>query len=171
MVSQTTEQAIVRIAIKKRGEVMKAYKEEEALRKKQRQEKMIHEKQHRDVLKQRAIEEREKLSKLHLITSPDELRRAISEIDDEDISTSKKSKKKLAIMREQISIRKKLLSQKIDTPFSHHRKQRPLHDIIQELSSFIAKNVASSSVTENEPGTDLVSLVGKNICHKFDVDG
>ena len=47
---------------------------------------------------QRAIEEREKLSKLHLITSPDELGRAISEIDDEDISTSKKSKKKLAIM-------------------------------------------------------------------------
>ena len=64
---------------------MKAYKEEEAKRKKQRQEKMIHEKQRRDVLKQRAIEEREKLSKLHLITSPDELRRAISEIDGEDI--------------------------------------------------------------------------------------
>ena len=76
---------------------MKAYKEEEAKRKKQWQE-MIHEKQRRDVSKQRAIEEREKLSKLHLITSPDELRRAILEIDSEDISTSKKSKKKLAIM-------------------------------------------------------------------------
>ena len=51
--TRTEQQAIVRIALKKR-EVMKAYKEEETKRKK-RQEKMIHEKR-RDVL--RAIEGR-----------------------------------------------------------------------------------------------------------------
>ena len=39
--TRTEQQAIVRIAVKKR-EVMKAHKEEEAKRKKQRQEKMIH---------------------------------------------------------------------------------------------------------------------------------
>ena len=73
---------------------MKAYKEEEATRKKERQDKMILEKQRRDALKHRAIIEREKLSKLYLITSPDELRRILLEIDNEDDSASKKAKKK-----------------------------------------------------------------------------
>lgn len=168
---QAEQQTIVRLAVKKRGEVMKAYKEEEIKRKKERQDKMIREKQRREALKQRAIKEREKLSKLHLITSPHELRRALSEIDNEDISVSKKNRKKLAIMREQINIRKKLLNQKIDVPFSHHRKQRPLCDIILELSNFIAKYMTPSATAGNESVVDPASLVGRRICHKFDVDG
>ena len=71
--AQVEQQAIVKLAVKKRGQVMKAYKEEEATRKKERQDNMILQKQRRDALKHRAIKESEKLSKLHLITSPDEL--------------------------------------------------------------------------------------------------
>ena len=106
-----------------------------------------------------------------MITSPDELRRILLEIDNEDDSASKKAKKKLAIMREQINIRKKLLNQKIDIPFTHHRKQRPLCDIIQELSNFIVKTMTSRSGTGTESDIDPASLVGKRICHKFEVDG
>ena len=123
---------------------------------------MVREGQCWESLKQRAMKEKEKLSKLHLITSPDELCKTLSEIDDEDISTSKKTHKKLAVMREQISIRKKLLNQKINIPFTHHRKQRPLRDIIQELCNFMAKSTRVD---------DPASLVGRRICHKFTVDG
>ena len=49
----------VRLAVKKRGEVMKAYKEEETKRKKEQQDKMICEKQHMEALKQRATKEEE----------------------------------------------------------------------------------------------------------------
>ena len=160
----------MKLAVKKRGQVLKAYKEEEATRKKEWQDKMILEKQCRDALKHRAIIEREKLSKLHFITSPDELRRILLEIDNEDDSASKKVKKKLAIMHEQINIRKKLFNQKIDTPFTHHRKQWPLCGIIQELSNFIAKTMTSRSGTGTESDIDPASLVGKRICHKFEVD-
>ena len=173
MLPQTEQQTIVRLAVKKRGEVMKAYKEEETKRKKERQGKMIREKQHMEALKQKATKEKEKLSKLHLITSPDELRRTLSEVDDEDISASKKTRKRLTIIREQINIRKKLHNQKIDIPFSHHRKQRPLRDIIQDLCYFIAKTMTPSTTAgiQNESVVDPASLIGRRICHKFDVDG
>jgi hypothetical protein len=74
-------------------------------------------------------------------------------------------------MREQINIRKKLLNQKIDIPFSHRRKQRPLCDIIRELCNFIAKSMTSSSATGSESDMNPASLVGKRICHKSEVDG
>ena len=41
--------------------------------------------------------------------SPEELSVALSEIDDETISAKKKKEKKLAVLREQINIRKKVL--------------------------------------------------------------
>ena len=108
-----------------------------------------------------------------MITSPDELRRTLSEVDDEDISASKKTRKRLTIIREQINIRKKLHNQKIDIPFSHHRKQRPLRDIIQDLCYFIAKTMTPSTAAgiQNESVVDPASLIGRRICHKFDVDG
>ena len=96
---------------------------------------MIREKCHRDALNQRAMAEREKLSMLHLISSPEELSVALSEIDDETISAKKKKEKKLAVLREQINIRKKVLKQKVKIPLTHNRKQRQLSDIIRELQT------------------------------------
>lgn len=102
---------------------------------------MVQEKHRRDALKQKASEDRERLAKLPLITSVDELDGLLYEIDEEEGVTSKqKMRKKLAIMREQINIRKKVLHQKINVPFTHKGKQRPLKIIIKELSDFIDNN-------------------------------
>ena len=83
------QRTIVKLAIQRRGEVAKHFREE-VLRSRQRHEKMVREKCHRDALNQRAMAEREKLSMLHLISSPEELSVALSEIDDETISAKKK---------------------------------------------------------------------------------
>ena len=93
----------------------------------------------RDALLQRAMKEREKLSTLHLITSADELRNALSKVDCEDISVKKKTERKPALLRDQI-IRKKLLKQKIQIPLTQNRRQRPLREVISELSVFIEEN-------------------------------
>ena len=159
--SQDQKSTIVELAIKRREEVKRQDKEEEALRSKRRREKMLHDKQRRDALHQRALKEREKLSKLHLITSADELHDALSEIDGEAITAKKKMEKKRTLLREQINIRKKVMNQKIKIHLTQNRRQRPLRDIIDELSDFI-----------NENGVQMPeSLVGKKILHKFEVDG
>ena len=77
----------------------------------------------RDALVKRAAKEKERLLKLHLITSADELKTALSEIEEENISNTKK---KLAVIREQINIRKKVLGQKSNVPFTTKGKQRLL---------------------------------------------
>jgi len=97
---------IVELAIKRRRELAKHLKEE-VLRSRQRREKMVNEKC-RDALHHRAMREREKLSKLRLLTSPDELNMLLSEIDDEAIGAKTE---KHALLREQINIPKKVLKQ------------------------------------------------------------
>ena len=162
------QRTIVKLAIQRRGEVAKHFKKE-ALRSRQRREKMDREKCRRDALNQRAIREREKLSMLHLIASPEELSVALSEIDDETISAKKKREKKLVLLREQINIRKKVLKQKVKIPFTHNRRQRQLTDIIRELSDFIAMNSGDSYPDSEIHAPE--SLVGKKVLHKFEVEG
>ena len=74
---------IVELARTSRIQVKKDYKSAEEDRQKFRQDKMVREKTRRDALQKRAAEEKEKLSKVHLITSMDELKGALSEIDEE----------------------------------------------------------------------------------------
>ena len=128
------------IVHKRRRQVAKQIKEEDMRRSKKRREKMVHEKQRREALLQRKMKENEKLSTLHLITSSAELCDALSDIDSEDISDKKKTGKKRALLRDQINIRKKLLQQKIQIPFTQNRRQRPLREIVSELSDFIDDN-------------------------------
>ena len=52
----------------------------------------------------RAAKEKERLLKLHLITSADKLKTALSEIEEENVSNTKKTQKKLAVIREQMII-------------------------------------------------------------------
>lgn len=66
---------------------------------------MVYDKCWRGALKQWATEERERLSKLHLITTTEELSEALSEIDYQTMNP-KKSEKKRALIREQVNIRK-----------------------------------------------------------------
>jgi len=79
---------IVELARKSRVQVKEAYNSEDD-RRKFRQEKMIREKNHRDALQKRAAEEKARLSKIHLITSVDELKGALSEIDEESKGASR----------------------------------------------------------------------------------
>ena len=55
---------------------------------------MIREKCRRDALVKRATKEKERLSKVHLIASADELKITLSEIEEESISSTKKTQKK-----------------------------------------------------------------------------
>ena len=125
---------------------LKAYNSAEDDRRKFRQEKMIREKNHRDALQKRAAEEKARLSKIHLITSVDELKGALSEIDEESISAAKKAQKKRVLLREQINVRKKVFQESINIPFTTKGKQRPLSDIIRELSAHLQCEEASSVV-------------------------
>ena len=56
---QEQQQNLVKLAVMKRTEVMRDYKEEEMKRKKARQAKMVHEKQRQEALKKRATKERD----------------------------------------------------------------------------------------------------------------
>ena len=107
------------------------------------------------------------LSKIHLITSGNELKDALVAIDKENISKAKKREKKLVLLKIQIKIRKKILNQKIHNiiVFSHCRKQRPVHDIAKELFTFIAKD--DCPITKYIQNPTL--LVGSQIKHKFEI--
>jgi len=85
----------------------------------------------------RARQERERLLSLHLITSSDELFKAVSDIDHMMTSTSKKKHEKLSLLRSQINIWKKVLKRKIIIPFTYSRSQRPVDVIVQELADYI----------------------------------
>ena len=65
-----------------------------------------------------------------------------------------------------MKIRKKVLGQKIHIVFSHLRKQRPVSEILEELSEFIEQNPVGFSEFVQEP----TSLVGKLISHKFKIE-
>lgn len=106
----TKQRDIIEMACKRRDTVMKEYKEEEKEQSKQRREHMLAEKHKRDALHDRLKKEKDILSKIHLITSGNELKDALVAIDNEKISKSKKREKKLVLLKTQIKIRKKILN-------------------------------------------------------------
>ena len=150
-------------AMQKRRDVTVAYKEEQIKLKRRRQELMIQAKERRELLEKKAAEERESLSKIHLITSVEELELLFADIDDSEGSAASKSNKKLAILKEQVRVRKKVVNQ------THLRKKRPLPELIREVKEFIA----SSDVHDIDAPlalhehTDPFSLVGRRVYHRF----
>jgi len=170
------KQTVTTIAIKKRQEVMKKCQEEEFARSKRRQENMECSHQRRMVMRERVAKEQQHLSQQHLVTTTLELKKAIDEINSDANSTSsKKLKRSLSLIRMQINIRKKVLNQKVNIPFSHKGKQRPLSDIVKDITEFIA---AHPQTTEMNPDAlmvqpdinDPVSLIGREILHRFKLD-
>ena len=77
--------------------------------------------------------EKHKLLKEHLITSPEELYQSIVTKDEEVSTATKWRAKKLALLKIQIKIRKKILKQNIRIVFTHSGKHHPIDDVIQEL--------------------------------------
>ena len=159
------QHSIVELAINRRAEVAKRYKEEEAIRSLKRREKMVRDIYRRDVLEQRAKEERARLSNLHLITT-EELKQALSEIDCQSLSSKKKCEKKHSLIREQLNMK-----QTIKLPFTHKGRQRPMKDIIVEFSHAIEVNSDERSLAESSCECSPESLVGREILHRFEVEG
>ena len=108
--------------------------------------------------------EKHKLLKEHLITSSEELYQCIVNIDGEVSAATKRRAKKLALLKVQIKIRKKILKQNIKIVFTHSGKHRPIDDIINELASFIDSSSDSLNII------DPLTLVGKRINHKFELE-
>lgn len=156
------QERIVELARKSRVDVAKACKDADSQRSMLRREKMMREKCRRDALEKRAAMEKERLSKLHLMAF-DELKITLSKIGEEDISNAKKTKKKLALIREQINIRKKLLGQKINIPFTCKGKQRSLVVITEEFLQHLQNEGACSTSCSYS----AQYLVGKTVLHKF----
>ncbi len=160
---------IVEFARKSRVQVKKAYDSAQEDRQKFRQEKMIREKNRRDAFQKRAAEEKAKLSKVHLITTGDELKGALLEIDEESITAAKKAQKKRVLLREQINVRKKVFEDSINIPFSTRGKQRPLTDIIKDFSAHLLQCEGTSTM-DNAKHYTFESLVGRRVKHCFEVE-
>ena len=163
--SEQDQLAVVDLAVKKRQEVHKEYKDEEKLRSEQRKQNMVQENAKREALKKKLHEEKEKLSQLHLIITSEELKEELININNENISTSKKKNKKITLLRTQIKIRRKVLCQTVPIVFTTNRKQRPITDIVKELCDFIDKTTFPTECAKFIE--DPINLVGERIKHKF----
>ena len=162
----TKQDEVVELAVKRRAEVSKETKEEELKSSIKRREKMKDAHLRRQAMEKRARREKEKLLFLHLITSSDELLKAVRDIDHKTTSTAKKKQEKLSLLRSQISIWKKVLNRKINIPLTHSRSQRPVDVIVQELADFIDTSDLPPIVTSIARGP--TSLIGKCVEHRFE---
>ena len=159
------QDSLVELACRRKTSVFRDFKEEEEIRTKQRRERMISDKQKRDAFRARNEKQRDELSKLHLITTTDELTKALLDIDQEKLNASKKAARKLALLRTQVKIRKQVLKQNIRITFTHNRKQRPVHDIAKELSLYIDNDECPKIKILHNPSL----LVGSYVHHRFAV--
>lgn len=64
-------------------------------------------------------------------------------------------------------IRKSVLQQSIRIPFTHKGRQRPVKELTADLLHYLDANATESNTEQCSPD----SLVGRDICHKFNVDG
>lgn len=119
-----------------RQAVQLEHKAVEEKREKQRRAhlKALLDKRAQTVKKQKQMEA--ELAHVHVITSILELHQALNKVDREHMSARQKSKSKLQIIREQIRVRKVLLNETIKIPFSLHRKQRLIQEIITEFGDY-----------------------------------
>jgi hypothetical protein len=165
--SEEKQDKVVSLAMERRLVVAKERKDDNKKLDEKRRKHMIEEHNKQMALLQKAQEEREKLSQLHVITSSEELSQCIKEIENEKCSFSKKKTKQYALLREQINIRKKVLNQDIHIVCTQSRRKRSVEEIEKELSDFIEATTASMvhEVTHNGH-----ALVGKRISHKFEIE-
>ena len=157
-------------AMRRKQAVAKTYRQEQCEVKQRRQEAMIQAKQRRELLEKKAADEREALTKVHIITSVTELEQVIADIDASDGSVAGKNNKKLA---EQVRVRKKILNQKVPITFTRSKKKRPVTELINEVKAFIASapSINGSQVKDSlvpvHNTLDPWSLVGRHVYHRF----
>lgn len=156
---------VIDLAVEMRQSVQKECKSEDEQRAIRRRQMMTHAHTRREALKKKAQQERDDLSQLHLLSTSKELHQAISDIDKKSLSAAKKTAEKRLLLRTQIKIRKRVLGQNICITFSHSRKQRPVAEIVKELSHYIDQFSSECSECIQDPS----ALVGKRIKHKFEL--
>ena len=98
---------VVDLAVEKRVDVLKERKKMDHERSEHRRENMLQTHMKKQALEQRKLKETDKLSELHLITSPEELQQALLAIEKENISASKKKAEKIDLLRKQVAIHTK----------------------------------------------------------------
>ena len=81
---------VIDLAIEKREEVRKEFKSEQEHRIRDRRQKLLQRHIRREALRQKAQQERDELSQMHLITTSEELQQALKCIDAESLSAAKK---------------------------------------------------------------------------------
>ena len=116
---------------------------------------MVQEHEKKELHKAKTSKELSELSKISLITSSQELYKEVRTIQHSSITS--KTTAKLKLVRNQISIRKKILLQNISIPFTQCKTKRPIKHIIKDLENFILL----------QEQTDPFTLVGRQIKHKF----
>ena len=156
---------VVKKAVASRRKVADERRQESEKRAELRRQKLLQEHLRRKILQERADKERAKLSEAHLITSSAELYSTLQSIDEEDATAGSKRLRKLAVLKTQVKIRKKILNQDIRIVFTSSRRQRPINEIVKELSEFITAN-SSNATMLNSP----TLLIGKPIKHCFQID-
>lgn len=161
---QSQQSDVIDLAVSSRREACASRKDDDAKVIKQRRDNMIQAHSRLQALRRKEQTEKHKLLKEHLITSSEELYQSIVTIDEEVSTATKRRAKKLALLKIQIKIRKKILKQNIRIVFTHSGKHRPIDDVIQELASFI--DSSSHSLNTIDP----LTLVGKRVNHKFELE-
>ena len=89
----------------------------------------------------------------------------MSIIEEEGCTSASKKSKKLAVIRTQINIRKKVLKQSINIVLTRARKQGPVPELVEELSAFIQERGPHSELLQKPQ-----SMVGYRIEHRFETD-
>ena len=125
--------------------------------------KMIEEHQKRDASEKKNIEEKHKLSELHLIATTDELEEVLQEINKKKISQGKKESEKLSVIKMQVKIREKVLGQQIKIRYTASKKRRPVSEIIAEFLDSIASFRLPDFVC------NPLLFVRKEVHHKFQI--
>ena len=123
--------------------------------------KTLRENAKRVALKEKMCWEKERLSHLHLIITSEELQEKLLMVDRESISASKKRNKKIAVLKTQFQIGRKVLGQTVPIRFTSNRKQRPLASIVTELYDFINKSTLPAECLAFLK--DPIALVGRQI--------
>ncbi len=106
------QEFMVNLAIKNRKEVKDQYKQDQHKQEERRQENIVKQKEERDNKKKKVAMEKEKLSKLYLVTSVSGFDQVLASIGESCKSNKKRRASILAFLKEQVRIRKTLLSQK-----------------------------------------------------------
>lgn len=168
------QDGVISLARKNRQQVKDDHRKAEDERQKFRQEKMIRDKNRRDALQKRNAKEKERLSKIHLIATVEELKAMFSEIQEESISTTKKGQKKRSLVKEQIRMRKTVYQEIINIPFTSKGKQRPLSDVVCDFSRYLQSLACEHHTNDVTEGMATHShspdaLVGRTVLHKFQV--